>query len=145
MLLIASDTNVAMLDEDAVAQQASPGPPLPSRSILDDVNVLCISRVALSFLENLGPKRPRGPPLACFLTSHRHLSPFNELAGFLIPLRNIKPLPHLHKERSLIWAPVLRLNLPRLFDIKVFGEMSMSAVRSPGRRSRSKAWLEVIY
>ena len=81
MLLVASDTNVALLDEDAVAQRASPGPPLPSRSILDDVNVLCISRVALSLGDDLGSKSTRGPLLACFLTSHRDLGPFNELAG----------------------------------------------------------------
>ena len=81
MLLVASDTNVALLDEDAVAQRASPGPPLPSRSILDDVNVLCISRVALSLGDDLGSKSTRVPLLACFLTSHRDLGPINELAG----------------------------------------------------------------
>ena len=52
---------VALLDKDSVAQQASPGPPLPFYSILDDVTVICISRVVLSFRDNLGPKKHQGP------------------------------------------------------------------------------------
>ena len=50
MRLVASDTNVAMLDEEAAVQRASSGKLLPSRSILDDVAKCCISRVALSKL-----------------------------------------------------------------------------------------------
>jgi hypothetical protein len=96
---------VALLDEDSVAQEASPGPPLPFYSILDDVTVICISRVVLSFRDNLGSKKQsRGPLLACFLNSHRDQGPFNALAGFYILLRNIKQLPHLHKEGILICA-----------------------------------------
>jgi hypothetical protein len=52
---------VALLDGDSVAQQASPGPPLPFYSILDDVTVICISRVVLSFRDNLGSKKQQGP------------------------------------------------------------------------------------
>ena len=59
---------VALLDEDSVAQQASPGPPLPFYSILDDVTVICISRVVLSFRDNLGSKKHQGP--ASGLLSH---------------------------------------------------------------------------
>ena len=52
---------VALLDEDSVAQQASPGPSLPFDSILDDVTVIYISRVVLSFRDNIGPKKHQGP------------------------------------------------------------------------------------
>ena len=59
---------VALLDEDSVAQQATPGPPLPFYSILDDVTIICISRVVLSFRDNLGSKKHQGP--ASGLLSH---------------------------------------------------------------------------
>ena len=59
---------VALLDKDSVAQQASPGPPLLFYSILDDVTVICISRVVLSFRDILGSKKHQGP--ASGLLSH---------------------------------------------------------------------------
>jgi hypothetical protein len=68
MLTCRASYRVALLDEDSVAQQASPGPPLPFYSILDDVTVICISRVVLSFRDNLGSKKHQGP--ASGLLSH---------------------------------------------------------------------------
>ena len=82
MLTCRASYRVALLDEDSVAQQASPGPPLPFYSILDDVTVICISRVVLFFRDNLGPKKHQGARSWHAFFSNRDQGPFHELVGF---------------------------------------------------------------